>query len=444
MDSVKIVTLGGGSSYTPELVEGFINRYDTLPVRELWLVDIKEGKEKLEIVGALAKRMVEKSGLPISIHLSLDRRQALPGADYVTTQIRVGQLEARALDEQIPLRHGILGQETNGAGGMFKALRTIPVILDIANDIKELCPDAWLINFSNPVGMVTEALLRYSPLKRVIGLCNVPIHMQKSIAKLLGVSEKRVFVRFGGLNHFVYALGIFLDGNDVTDHVLELSTDPVAGMSMTMKNIMPVSYEREFIKSLGALPCPYHSYYYRKTQQLEEELEQLKTGDVRALKVKKIESELFDLYKNKDLCEKPAQLEQRGGAYYSDAACSLIESIYSDKKDIQTVDIRNNGAIIDLDVDSAAEMSCVISKNGPIPLAIGRLPVQISGLVAQIKSFERLCVEAAVEGDVNKAILALAINPLTPSDAIAKSVVTEMAEAYKRYLPGFTSKNIKK
>ncbi|MCL2163240.1 MAG: 6-phospho-beta-glucosidase [Oscillospiraceae bacterium] len=437
MDGVKIVTIGGGSSYTPELVEGFIKRYEALPVRELWLVDIPEGKEKLEIVGALAKRMIEKAGLPMEVHLSLDRREALQGADFVTTQIRVGQLASRVIDEQIPLRHGVLGQETNGAGGMFKALRTIPVILDIAKDVRELCPDAWFINFTNPAGINTEALLRYSSHKKNIGLCNVPIHMQKSIAKLLDVDEKRVFVHFGGLNHMVYALKVYLDGIDVTERVLELSIDPVNGMAMTMKNIMPVNYEPEFIKALGVLPCSYHSYYYRRDQQLAEEIEQLKRDDVRALKVRKIESELFELYKDEHLRVKPPQLEQRGGAYYSDAACSLIESIHSDKKDIQAVDVRNNGAILDIDKDSSVEVSCVIAKSGPMPITIGELPVQISGLVRQIKSFERLCVEAAVEGDVNKAILALAINPLTPSDSVAKAVVYDMMEAHKEYLLQF-------
>ena len=437
MEGIKIVTIGGGSSYTPELVEGFIKRYDTLPVRELWLVDIEEGREKLEIVGALAKRMVEKAGVPMAIHLSFDRREALPGADFVTTQIRVGQLAARALDEVIPLRHGILGQETNGAGGMFKALRTIPVILEIAKDVEELCPDAWLINFSNPAGIITEALLRHSSHKKNIGLCNVPIHMQKSIAKLLGVEEKRVFVHFGGLNHLVYALKVYLDGVDVTEKVLELSTDPVNGMAMTMKNIMPVSYEPEFIKALGVLPSSYQSYYYRREQQLAEELEQLKSGEVRAMKVQRIEKELFELYNDVSLREKPKQLEQRGGAYYSDAACSLIESIYNDKKDIQTIDVRNNGAILDIDKDSAVEVSSIITKNGPVPITIGELPIQISGLIRQIKSFERLTVEAAVEGDASKAVLALAINPLTPSDSVAKAVVTEMMEAHKAYLPQF-------
>jgi len=437
MKTLKIVTIGGGSSYTPELIEGFIKRYETLPVREIWLVDVPEGREKLETVGALAKRMVKRSGLPIEIYLSYDRRTALGGADFVTTQIRIGQLEARALDEQIPLKHGILGQETNGAGGMFKAFRTIPVILDIAKDINELCPDAWLINFSNPVGMVTEACLRYSSLKKVIGLCNVPIHMEKDIAKLLEVEESRVWVKFGGLNHMVYALNVYLDGEDVTGKVLELSTDPEKGMAITMKNIMPVHYEREFIKALGVLPCPYHSYYYRKEEQLGKELEELKTGTVRALQVQKIEKDLLELYKDENLDIKPPQLEQRGGAYYSDAACSLIESIYTDRKDIQTVDTRNNGAIAGIDPKSAVEVSSLITKDGPVPLTIGQLPLSINGLVQQVKSFERLTVEASIEGDMDKALLALTINPLTPSDKVAKKVIQDLMAAHKKYLPQF-------
>ena len=183
---LKIVTIGGGSSYTPELIEGFIKRYDELPVTDIWLVDIEEGREKLEIVGSLAKRMVEKSGLPIKIHLSLNRREALKNADFVTTQIRVGLLDARIKDERIPLKYGVIGQETNGPGGLFKALRTIPVILEICKDMEELCPNAWLINFTNPAGIVTEAVLRHTSIKKVIGLCNLPIHTKINIAEMLG------------------------------------------------------------------------------------------------------------------------------------------------------------------------------------------------------------------------------------------------------------------
>ncbi len=192
MKNVKIVTIGGGSSYTPELVEGFIKRYDRLPVRELWLVDIEEGREKLEIVGGLAKRMVKKAGVPMKTVLSYDRREALKDADFVTTQMRVGLLEARILDERIPLKYGMIGQETNGAGGMFKAFRTIPVILDIVKDMEELCPDAWMINFTNPAGMITEAILRYTDFKKVIGLCNVPINMVNGFAKMMKVSPDRI------------------------------------------------------------------------------------------------------------------------------------------------------------------------------------------------------------------------------------------------------------
>lgn len=187
---LKIVTIGGGSSYTPELIEGFIKRHHELPLRELWLVDIEAGKEKLEIVGAMAKRMVKAAGIDCDIHLTLNRREALVDADFVTTQFRVGLLDARIKDETIPLRHGMIGQETNGAGGMFKAFRTIPVILEIVNDMKELCPDAWLINFTNPAGMVTEAVLRYGRWEKVIGLCNVPIMATKNEAAVLEKAKK--------------------------------------------------------------------------------------------------------------------------------------------------------------------------------------------------------------------------------------------------------------
>lgn len=200
-DGVKVATIGGGSSYTPELVEGLIDRYEEFPVEELWLVDIDEGEEKLNIVGNLAKRMIERAGVPIRVFLTLNREEALRGADFVTTQFRVGLLEARAKDERIPLKYEVLGQETNGPGGLFKALRTIPVILQICEQMETLCPDAWLINFTNPAGMVTEAVLRYSNIEKVVGLCNVPIGMEMNVAKRFDVDHERVRIQFAGLNH---------------------------------------------------------------------------------------------------------------------------------------------------------------------------------------------------------------------------------------------------
>ncbi|MED4081282.1 6-phospho-beta-glucosidase [Halalkalibacterium halodurans] len=434
-EGIKIATIGGGSSYTPELVEGFIKRYDELPVRELWLVDIEEGKEKMEIVGNLAKRMVQKAGLPIDIHLTLDRREALKGADFVTTQFRVGLLDARAKDERIPLKYGVLGQETNGPGGLFKGLRTIPVILDICRDMEELCPDAWLINFTNPAGMVTEAVLRYANIKKVVGLCNVPIGIEMGVAKLLDVDHSRIRIDFAGLNHMVYGLDVYLDGVSVKDKVIEMITDP--NNSSFVKNIDGLGWEPSFIKALGVLTCPYHMYYYKSREMVEKDLKKAEEEGTRAEVVQRLEKELFELYKDPNLDIKPPQLEERGGAYYSDAAVRLIHSIYTDRRDIQPVNTMNRGAIASIPSDSAVEVSCVITKDGPKPIAMGDLPVPVRGLVQQIKSFERVAAEAAVTGDYDLTVLAMTINPLSPSDTIAKQIVDDMLEAHKEHLPQF-------
>lgn len=430
---IKIVTIGGGSSYTPELVEGFIKRHKELPVRELWLVDIEEGKYKLEIVGNLAKRMVKKAGIDMEIHLTLDRRKALKDADFVTTQLRVGLLDARIKDERIPLSHGVIGQETNGAGGLFKALRTVPVVLDIIKDIEELCPNAWLVNFTNPTGVISEAVFKYTNFKRYIGLCNVPIGVKNGMADILGVEKNRIEMDFAGLNHMVYALNVRLDGKDITKEAIE----KFVTSSLTMQNIKDIPLNADFVRALGVIPCPYHKYYYKHKEMLEEELEGFKDGKTRGETVKALEDDLFELYKDENLAVKPPQLEKRGGAYYSDAACNLINSIYNDKGDIQVVNTLNNGSIRDFREDSAAEMSCVITKEGPKPLSIGYLPVAISGLVAEIKAFEILAAKAAVEGDYNAALQALCINPLIPSDDLAKTILDEMMEAHKAYLPQF-------
>lgn len=437
-ESVKIVTIGGGSSYTPELVEGFINRYDTLPIKELCLVDIPEGKEKLETVGALAQRMVKKAGLPMKVTLSYDRREALKGADFVTTQMRIGRLPARILDERIPISHGMIGQETNGAGGMFKAFRTIPVILDIVKDIQEICPDAWLINFTNPAGMVTEAIYRYTDFKRAIGLCNVPVNMVSGFAKMLNAKEEDVTMEIQGVNHFIFATDVFVNGVSRFDELLDRYANLKEEDTIQMKNFVSLPYSPSFIKGLKAIPCPYHNYYFYTKEQLEEEQEQFKTSTVRGEVVSKTEDELFELYGHEELAVKPKQLEMRGGAKYSDAACNLIQSIYNNTGDIQYVDVRNNGAIADLPMDSAVEVACRITADGPKPVATGALKLPISGYVHMMKSFERLVCEAAVTGDRDLAVTALNINPLCPSDALANIVVDELIEAHKEYLPQFT------
>jgi len=451
---VKIVTIGGGSSYTPELMEGFIKRFAELPVRELWLVDIEAGKEKLEIVGKLAQRMVEAAGIDCKVHLTLDRREALKDADFVTTQFRVGLLDARIKDERIPLKYGMIGQETNGAGGMFKAFRTIPVILDIVEDMKELCPNAWLVNFTNPSGMVTEAVVKYGKWNKVVGLCNVPILCEmlakyaleggeggmseflKSRAQNVYTANSGLFFRFGGLNHLHWNRTFDTEGNERTSEVIEkVYNSKVAETGVA--NLRAMKFPIEQIRDLGMMPCPYHQYYYMTGNVLEHEIEEAENKGTRAEQVKKVEAELFELYKNVDLTEKPKQLALRGGAFYSDAACELINSIYNNKGTIMTVSTVNNGALPDLPPSSVVEVSSYITAAGPQPIAFGHVPSSIRGLLQSMKAMEELTIEAAVTGDYGTALQAFTANPIVISGDNAKELLDEMLEAHKEHLPQF-------
>lgn len=434
---VKIVTIGGGSSYTPELVEGFIKRYHELPIKELWLVDIEAGREKLEIVGNMAKRMVKAANIDCEVHLTLDRREALKDADFVTTQFRVGLLEARIKDERIPLSHGIIGQETNGAGGMFKAFRTIPVILSIVEDMRELCPDAWLINFTNPAGMVTEAVLKYGKWDKVIGLCNVPIGAIKSASDVLGKPEEDLFFKFAGINHLHWHRIFDKDGTELTETVIDGLYGPNANPGKVVENIKNMRFLYEQVKHLKMLPCPYHRYYYMTDAMLEEELASFKNEGTRGEVVKKLEDSLFELYKDPNLDYKPEELSKRGGAHYSDAACEIINSIYNNKGTLMVVSTRNNGAIDDVPYDSAIEITSVIRAHGAEPVNFGKFPPAQRGLLQVMKSMEELTIEAAVTGDYATALQAFTSNPLVPSGDLAKTILDEMLEAHKEFLPQF-------
>ena len=440
MKKLKIVTIGGGSSYTPELIEGFIKRKDQLPIKEIWLVDIEEGKEKLEIVGAMAQRMVKAAGLDWKVNLTLDRREALKDADFVSTQFRVGLLDARIKDERIPLSHGIIGQETNGAGGIFKAFRTIPVILDIIDDMRELCKDAWLVNFTNPSGMVTEAAIKYGGWDRTVGLCNLSINCVQEEAKILGADSSELFFKFAGLNHFHWHRIWDRDGNERTTEVIEKLYDPVFSEDREnagVANIKDIKFNYEQIKDLGMLPCAYHRYYYVTDDMLKEELESFSKGETRAEVVKKTEAELFELYKDPKLDYKPEQLTKRGGAYYSDAACELIASIHNDKRSTMVVSTKNNGALEDLPYDSIVEVSSVITSHGLEPINFGKFEPAPRGMVQMMKGMEETIISAAVTGNYNKALQAFTMNPLIPSGKIAKDLLNEMLIAHKKHLPQF-------
>ncbi|MDR7865888.1 MAG: 6-phospho-beta-glucosidase [Sporomusaceae bacterium] len=435
MNGLKVAVIGGGSSYTPELVDGLLRRAGELPVAELWLADIPAGEEKLAVVGALARRMAARTGSAMTVHTTLDRRQALAGAHYIVTQIRVGGLAARVRDERIPLRYGILGQETVGPGGFANALRTVPAILDICRDIETLCPHAWLINFANPAGLVTEAVLGHSAVK-CIGLCNVPINMVMTAAKLLGAKAADVAIDFAGLNHLVWGRAVRLKGKDVTGVILDKLAD---GAALTMNNIPDLKWDAAFLKKLGMIPSPYHRYYYMTDRLLAEEQAAAAPGGpgTRAEQVQAVEEALFARYRDENLAEKPPELDKRGGAYYSEAAVSLISAIHNDKRELHAVNTRNNGAIAGLPADAVVEVNCRVGQGGATPLPVGDLPADALRLVQQVKAYERLAIEAAVSGDRATALAALSANPLVPAAADAAGLLAEILDANRQYLPRF-------
>ncbi|HEN5183556.1 TPA: 6-phospho-beta-glucosidase [Klebsiella pneumoniae] len=435
MSGLKIVVIGGGSSYTPELIEGLLNRYHEMPVASLWLVDIEEGKEKVEIIAGLARRMIAKAGLTIEVVATLDRESALRDADFVCSQFRAGCLDARISDERISLKYGLIGQETNGLGGFANACRTIPIALEIAADMERLCPDAWLLNFTNPSGMVTEAILRHSRIKAV-GLCNVPVIMQKGITTLLQCAdEKEVVMQVAGLNHFIFVRQILHKGKEWLPEVIaeiNAGRDP-----LVPRNIPLFRWPSHLLQGLGMIPCAYLRYYYMKDDLLRQELAEAGGEGTRGEVVKQLEKILFDQYRDPHLAVKPKALEGRGGQYYSEAACELMNAIYNDKRIIMHVNTRNNGAISGLPDDCAVEVSSLITASGPLPLNVAPFPEDTLRLLQLMKSFERLTIEAALTGNRHTAWRALMLNPLIVSGEKLELALDEVIAENRQWLPAF-------
>ncbi|WP_114193050.1 6-phospho-beta-glucosidase [Edaphovirga cremea] len=434
MSEFKIAVIGGGSSYTPELVDGLIQRIDELPVTELALVDVEEGREKVTIIADLTRRMLARHGLAhihVSIHFSLD--DAIRGARFVLTQLRVGQLPARAADERLGLKYGLIGQETTGVGGFAKALRTIPVLLEIAHKVETLAPDAWIINFTNPAGMVTEAVSRYTHAN-IIGLCNVPISMHHTIAKMLNVASEDIELQFAGLNHMLWVHHVWLQGKDVTARVIGMLSD---GAMLTMNNIKEEPWSADFLQALGAIPCPYHRYFYQTREMIaDEQIAATKEG-TRAEQVMQVEKELFALYADPQLDSKPEQLSFRGGSYYSEVALELIRAIHNNLGTQMVVNTSNNGAIYGLPNDAVVETNCIIDARGAHPLVFGELPPVMHALTQQVKTYERLTIEAAVHGDKQSGLLALVANPLVANAELAQKLIDEVLTLNRDYLPQF-------
>lgn len=422
---LKISVIGGGSTYTPELVEGLIETQSEIGVDTLALMDIDS--QRLQVVGGLAARMLRAADSSIRLQLTGDRRAALEGSDFVIVQIRVGGNAQRVRDERIPVPFGIIGQETTGPGGFAKALRTVPVILEIARDVEALVPRARLIVFTNPTGLITEAVLNHSGIP-TIGLCNSPYGMRKAIASDLRVETSRVTLDYIGLNHLSWARRVLLDGHDVTDRVLEraiaAARDPGAGSP----------FHAEVLETLRMIPSYYLRYYYHHDEVLAE---QRRAGKSRGEVVLEVEQDLLRLYADPSVTTKPAQLEKRGGAHYSTVAVSLISAIANNKNEVHVVDTLNEGAIPDLPDDAVVEVPCVVGEGGASPQPTGALPLAIRGLVQAVKSYEQLTIRAAVEGDRRLALQALWAHPLVPSFSVAEGLLHMILGGNRRYLPQF-------
>jgi 6-phospho-beta-glucosidase len=410
---MKLAVVGGGSTYTPELVAGLARERDRLDLRELVLHDIDP--ERREVVGGLAERMLKAAGYDGALSVTDDLDGALDGASFVLIQLRVGGQEARLRDETIPLACGCIGQETTGAGGLGKALRTLPVVLEIAVRVRELAADdAWIVDFTNPVGIVVRGLLDEG--HRAVGLCNVAIGFQRSLARLLGVEPDRVLVDQVGLNHLTWVRAVLLDGTDVLPSLIAEHGDELAAH---------IDLPRALLERLGVIPSYYLHYFYFHDRVLEEQ----QTGTPRAQVVAEIERELLELYRDPNLTTKPKLLEKRGGAYYSEAATQLVSSLASGDGDIQVVDVRNGDTLAGLAGDDVVEVPARIESSGPVPLSQPALAPELLGLVQHVAAYERLAARAAVTGDrelVHKALLA---HPLIGQEPPAEELTERLLAA---------------
>jgi 6-phospho-beta-glucosidase len=417
---VKVAVVGGGSTYTPELVEGFVSRGDRLPVDELVLLDIDS--ERLEVVGGLAQRQLKRVGWRGTLRLTSDPREAIEGAHFVIVQLRVGGNRARYKDETIPLEFDCIGQETTGAGGFAKALRTVPVVLELAELTADIgARGAWFVDFTNPTGLVTQALLDQG--HRALGLCNVAIGFQREFAAHFGVSPDRIQLEHVGLNHLSWERKVLVEGVDRLSDLLEEM--PADGEFEEM----PVA----FIRELGAIPSYYLHYYYRTSAVLAQQ----RTGKTRAEEVMEIEQGLLELYRDPSLDTKPTLLEQRGGAFYSDAAAALVASLHAGTGDVQVVNVRNAGAIPNLAPNDVVEVSCTVDHEGARPLPVAPLAPPMFGLVAHVKAYERLTIAAALSGSRGDALVALMANPLIGDLDTAVPLLDALLEVNRAHLPRF-------
>jgi len=417
---LKLAVVGGGSTYTPELIDGFARLRDVLPMEELVLID--PAADRLELVGGLARRIFAKQGHPGKISWTDDLDAGVDGADAVLLQLRVGGQAARNQDETWPLECGCVGQETTGAGGLAKALRTVPVVLDIAERVRRRNPDAWIVDFTNPVGIVTRALLTAG--HRAVGLCNVAIGFQRKFAKLLGVAPGEVTLEHVGLNHLTWERAVRIggpDGEDVLPKLLAEHGDAIAD---------DLRMPRDLVDRLGVVPSYYLRYYYQHDAVVRE----LRTKPSRAAEVAAIERELLEMYGDPALDEKPELLSRRGGAFYSEAAVDLTSSLLRDSGEVRIVNAFNDGTLPFLPDDAVIEVPAAVDAQGAKPLPVRPLEPLYAGLVAHVTAYEQLALEAALKGGRERVFQALLSHPLIGQIDCAEKLTDDLIAHNREHL----------
>ncbi|MGH3415600.1 MAG: 6-phospho-beta-glucosidase [Actinocrinis sp.] len=414
---MKLAIVGGGSTYTPELVDGFARLRAELPVTELALID--PDPDRLAAVGAVSQRIFAKQGHPARVVTTSSLEEGADDADAVLFQLRIGGQAARDVDETLPLRFCCVGQETTGAGGLAKALRTVPVVLDLADRVRKVAPEARIVDFTNPVGIVTRALLDAG--HDAVGLCNVAIGFQRRFAADLGVVPGRVQLDHVGLNHLTWERGVKLDGEEILPSIIARGAKQIAE-----GNQVP----EEVIRHLGMIPSYYLRYYYSHDQVVQEEL----GAPTRASEVSAIEEKLLAMYRDPSVDEKPQLLSQRGGAFYSEAAVQLLASLVGGKGDVQVVNVRNNGTLPFLDDRAVIEVSAEVSGSGIEPLPQAPLPAQLRGLIAHVSAYEELALDAAIRGGRDRVFGALLAHPLIGQSELAGKLADALIAANAQHL----------
>ncbi|MGP3959432.1 6-phospho-beta-glucosidase [Nonomuraea sp. 3N208] len=415
---MKLAVVGGGSTYTPELVDGFARLRDELPVSEIALID--PDPARLDLVAGVSRRMLAHAGHPARVLATSSVAEGVAGAQVVLFQLRVGGQAARDLDETVPLRCGCVGQETTGAGGLAKALRTVPVVLGIAETVREHAPDAWIVDFTNPVGIVTRALLDAG--HRAIGLCNVAIGFQRRFAGWLGADPARVSLGHVGLNHLSWERAVYLDGRDVLPALLAEHGQEIADS---------LGLRPGLLRRLGVVPSYYLRYFYAHDAVVREQ----RSKPTRAAEVAQMETRLLELYADPSVVEKPELLSQRGGAFYSEAAVALIASLLGDRGDTQVVNVRNAGMLPFLGDEAVIEVPATVGAGGAVPLPVVPVEPLFAGLIANVSAYETLALDAARHGGADRVRDALLAHPLIGQDELAEELTGLLLRAGREHLP---------